>query len=177
MPGLLAVYDVFPIRSSCAASAFIYNEDMDNLAEQIPGGGSPEEEIQELERKLEEKKRVLAESRGGEPQEKEALREVLREHIEEVRQREGEPIVGEQAGPGAIPAGGVGAAKKTDGDQTQQERNAHIRALIELALKKTIQDAVRAAEATTPYLLDELHDHLVDDYYDKLVALRKLRQL
>jgi len=49
--------------------------------------------------------------------------------------------------------------------------------LVEVALTRTIHEAVKVAESATPYLLDELHDHLVDDYYEKLVALRKIKAL
>jgi len=100
--------------------------------------GSPEEEIRELEMKLEEKKRELREGGASLPEEKELFRGVLREHGEE-----------------------------------QEEE---IRRLVEVALTKGIREAVKIAQAESPYILDELHDHLVDDYYDKLVALRMIQE-
>lgn len=135
---------------------------------------SPEDEIRELERKLEEKKRAYAGTKTGKPEEKELLREVLREHIKQLPK----PSPSQQPQktiPQIKPAGGQ---KQKAGDLAgKQTRNEHIRALIEIALTKTLYDAVNLARAQTPYLLDELHDHLVDDYYEKLVQLRKLKQL
>ena len=58
-----------------------------------------------------------------------------------------------------------------------EELEKQVRELVAIALQRSIQHAVKAAERETPYLLDELHDHLVDDYYEKLVALRKIKNL
>lgn len=140
------------------------------------GLASAEEEIQELERKLEEKKKELA-GRGGEPaEEKEVFREVLREHVEEARPQ----------APGEVPTAATPSVthvladdlkKKADDVKKKELREEQVRELIEFALTRTINDAVKVAEQATPWLLDELHDHLVDDYYEKLVQLRKLKQL
>lgn len=135
---------------------------------------SPEEEIRELERKLEEKKREFAEREREVPPEKEMFREVLREHIEAVRPA---------PPPSAAPPPSVAPVSPPPRDQAglqaqakrQDEREAEIRSLIELALTRTIEDAVRLAERESPYLLDELHDHLVDDFYEKLIQLRKVK--
>ena len=131
---------------------------------------SPEAEIKELERRLEQKKRELAEKEVVIPAEKEIFREVLREHVKETRIS----VPGDFKVPVAsIPADDQ---KKKIDDTAQKEALAeHVKGLIEIALTKTIAEAVKAAEAQSPYLLDELHDHLVDDYYDKLIVLRKLK--
>ena len=127
-----------------------------------------EEEIRELERKLEAKKQELA---GQGAPEKEVLREVIREKIQSVRP--------------AVPVSPVRGAYvptqtptvKADLQKKKEEREADIRALLEIAMTRGISNAVSYAEKESPYLLDELHDHLVDDYYEKLIALRKLKQL
>lgn len=126
---------------------------------------SPEDEIRALEQKLEAKKKELSERGVDLPHEKEMFREVLREHVEEIKNPS-------SAYPVPPPSDDV--AKKADDKLKQEEREEVIRALIELALTSTIEKAVRQAEAQTPYILDELHDHLIDDYYDKLIALRKI---
>lgn len=134
---------------------------------------TPEEEIADLERRLEAKKREIASKKEGIPEEKELFREVVREHIEAAR-----PALGERAGvsiPAQKPAG-AGAKTKADIDK-EKERERQIKALIEIALVKSISEAVRIAGSTSPYLLDELHDHLADDLYDKLIALRKIKKL
>ena len=140
------------------------------------GSASAEEEILELERKLEEKTRELAESGAPPKEEKEVFREVLQEHVEEARPQ----APGEAPAVSAPPVTHVLAddlKKKADDIKKKELREEQVRELIEFALTRTIHDAVKVAEQATPWLLDELHDHLIDDYYDKLVQLRKLKQL
>jgi len=134
---------------------------------------SPEAEIRELERKLEEKKREFAAQPEQQPEEKEIFREVLRGHIEEARQSLG---VSTNA-PSVTHRLSDDLKKKADEVKKEEVREEQVRQLIEIALTKSIQDAVKVAKNATPYLLDELHDHLVDDYYDKLVQLRKIKAL
>lgn len=139
---------------------------------------TPEDEIKELERKLEEKKRELAEQGKPVGEEKEVFREVLQQHIEAAR-----PALSEPQPQTPQPLKGIAHTladdlkKKVDDVKSKTERDEKIKALLELALTHTIQDAVKVAEAASPYLLDELHDHLVDDYYQKLIALRKIKEL
>ncbi|MEK7074447.1 MAG: hypothetical protein AAB968_01655, partial [Patescibacteria group bacterium] len=59
----------------------------------------------------------------------------------------------------------------------QEANQATVRILVEKALTGTIEDAVKEAQILGPYIVKELHNHLVDDMYDKLVALRKIKQL
>lgn len=146
------------------------------MEEELKGHISPEEEIRELERRLEEKKQELA-GRGeavGEGGEKEVFKEVLREHIE--------GIISEKS---AVPAGVPGVIHRfttTKGRtarqiQDEEEREEKARMLVEIALTKGIHAAARTAQKESSYMLDELHDHLIDDYYDKLIALRKIKEL
>lgn len=137
---------------------------------------SPEEEILELERKLEEKKRELVEQGVPPSEEKEVFREVLREHVGEARPQapsEGSTI----SAPSTTHILADDLKKKADDVKKKELREEQVRELIEFALTRTINDAVKVAEQATPWLLDELHDHLVDDYYEKLVQLRKLKVL
>ena len=134
---------------------------------------SPEAEIRELERKLAEKKQELAERGETIPHEKEVFREVLRKHIEEAKSAPAEEIKALSGRPQGIP----GIGHQTTSSLKQEERDEKLRKLTETALKSTISKAVRIALSQSPYLLDELHDHLVDDYYDKLIAMRKLKKL
>ena len=137
---------------------------------------SPEEEIKKLERQLEEKKRAFAETGIAAPEEKEVFREVLKEHIESLRPA---PV----ATPAAPVLQDVRAAirsvpKEAAAHAKEQEANAAVvRALVEKAMTGTIEDAVKEAQKISPYILDELHDYLVNDAYDKLVALRKIKAL
>ncbi len=125
------------------------------------------EEIRALEHALEEKKRALVDAQQETSHEKELLREALREHIGAMR-----PPVTSVPLP-ATPFGsddGVRPAPISQ-DHAQEEE---VRALINIALTRSIEDAVKAAQERSPYLLDELHDYLVDEYYEKLIALRKV---
>lgn len=134
---------------------------------------SPEEEIKALEQKLEAKKKEL-QDQGTAREEKEVFREVLKEHVEQARPPS------ELAAPSAIsPAKPLPSdlQKHADELKEKEKREEQVQKLIELALARGIGDAVKIAESATPWLLDELHDHLADDYYEKLVALRKIKPM
>ncbi|MBI2056132.1 MAG: hypothetical protein HYT37_02025 [Candidatus Sungbacteria bacterium] len=125
-----------------------------------------QEEIRVLEQKLEQKKQEAGDANKEKP-EKEIFREVLKEHVESVRTP--------SASTPSFPASAVPLQPvlKSD-DKAKAAQDEEIRALVELALAKSVEYAVRLAEKESPYLLDELHDHLADEYYDKLVQLRKI---
>ncbi len=131
---------------------------------------SPEEEIKALEQKLEDKKRELQEQ-GTEVKEKDTFREVLKEHIDKARVPTSARIIQPAT---QLPSNLQNQAAEL---KKKEEREAQVKHLIEIALTRNIQNAVKVAEQATPYLLDELHDHLVDDFYEKLLALRKLKAL
>ena len=135
---------------------------------------SPEEEIKKLEQQLEEKKRELAESGIAAPEEKEVFREVLKEHIESLRPVLPQvPVMPHIPPPNSV----TPTAQDVDEDRKKRELNeAIVRVLVEKAMTGTIGDAVKEAQKISPYMIDELHDHLIDDAYDKLIALRKIRQ-
>ena len=140
---------------------------------------SPEEEIQKLEQQLEQKKRALTEAGVPVPEEKEVFREVIKEHIESLS------TTPSQAPPQAPSPVGypvpVGVVSTTEDEKAaikrQEASQATIRILVEKALTGTIEEAVKEAQELGPYMLKELHNHLVDDMYDKLVALRKIKQI
>lgn len=135
---------------------------------------SSEEEIKMLEQKLEEKKRAFDAERQPVPEEKEIFREVMREHIERVRPQTPQATV--PPFPPVSPGVTHTVSPRDDAVQKEQ-RESKVRSLVEYAFTRTVEDAVKKAEAESPYLLDELHDHLVDDYYQKLLALRKIQNL
>lgn len=128
---------------------------------------SPEEEVQALEQKLADKKKELEERGEKIPEERDIFREILREHIQKSRT---------PASPTPTPIPLPAHLQKSGDDlKKKEELEEQVRHLVELALSRTIQDAVKVAESATPFLLDELHDHLADDFYEKLVALRKIK--
>lgn len=135
---------------------------------------SPEEEIQKLEQQLEQKKRKLAETGVPVPEEKEIFREVLKEHIESFNPASSQPPSTPQ-----FPAPAVAPTPEDEKTRIKrQEASAvTVRILVEKALTGTIEDAVKEAQILGPYMVQELHNHLVNDMYDKLVALRKIKQI
>ena len=135
---------------------------------------SPENDIKELEQKLEEKKRQLAEKQAEAPEDKEILREVLQKQVEEARTGADEPS---SAAPAVTHVLTDDLKKQADEVKKKEKREEQIKHLVEIALTKSISEAVKVAQKANPYLLDELHDHLVDDYYDTLIALRKIKKL
>lgn len=137
---------------------------------------SAEDEIRELEQKLAEKKRVLAEGGVAPREEREMFREVMREHIGEKMPSSSvaasPPTTKPSAGAPLMP--GIASARNPADDAA---REAKVAALVERAMTTSIESAVRAAQTESPYLVDALHDRLADEYYDKLVQLRKLEAL
>lgn len=137
---------------------------------------SAEDEIRELEQKLAEKKRVLAEGGATPREEKEVFREVMREHIGEKMPSSSlpasPPVSKLSAGAPLMP--GIAPIRNAADDVA---REAKVAALVERAMTTSIEAAVRAAQAESPYLVDALHDRLADEYYDKLIQLRKLESL
>ena len=137
---------------------------------------SPEEEIKNLEQQLEAKKRELAVAGAPAKEEKEVFREVLKEHIETLRPSA--PPADTAIPPAPLPLIAAPAPQDIPGQIKKDEANeATLRMLVEKAMTGTIEDAVKEAQKISPYMLDELHDHLVDDMYDKLVVLRKIKAL
>ena len=132
------------------------------------------------ERRLEQKKRELA--AGGlppaeNPLEKELLRDILREHIAERQPAS----AGAPREPGLVPQLSPTppdtVAQKTDDDKKSALREEELKALVDFALSRGISGAIEKARAESPYLLDALHDRLTDEYYEKMVALGKIKPL
>lgn len=141
--------------------------------EQLAG---QEEEIRLLEQKLEEKKKELREQKEQMPEEKDLFREILREHIARTRTSSSGQVTDQQQTAVSKPVSDQ-VKKNAEDLEKIKEWEKQVEHLVKLALQGSVSQAVRAAEQATPYLLDELHDHLVDDYYEKLVALRKIKNL
>ncbi len=137
-------------------------------------------EIADLEAQLAEKKRALEASRTPttpEVQEKDLLGSLLKERIQGI-----EKLVPEIAGPTLSPqqtdqpvVSQVGPLSVTPQTRELQEK-AHeqqIEVLVGVAMAKGIPQAVELArQLNNPHILDDFHDALLDEYYEKLVAAR-----
>lgn len=134
--------------------------------------GQLHEEIAELERKLEEKKR-LAEISGIEaPHEKEIFRGVVKEHIAQKKEQALASLSPQQAEAQQTQVANDAQKLKESAEQKQLEE------LINIAQEKSPIDAVHIVEhMKNPRLLDDFHDYLTDQLYDHLIKTRKLREL
>ncbi|MBI2637302.1 MAG: hypothetical protein HYW88_00240 [Candidatus Sungbacteria bacterium] len=132
---------------------------------------SAEEEIKELERLLAEKKQAFEIA----PQEKEGkvlFREVMKEYVP-ASEPAGESAPSAQFQPPVVSP----PLPPADDEFKKKQREGQLQVLIDLSFEKGIIEAVRLAEVMTPWLLDELHDRLVDEYYEKLVQSERLKDL
>ena len=123
-----------------------------------------EQEIANLEQQLAEKRANLeqrsAETQAEVPHEKELLRQVVGEKIQ-------------QHAPSYQPA-----PQKQQDDQSSYNDSQlvdKIQELVNLAFNKSIDDAVRSVvQSGNPALIDAFHDVLVDKLYDTLIERKKL---
>lgn len=129
-------------------------------------------EIADLEKRLEEKKR-LAEISGVEASpEKEVFKEVVKEHLVEKRAQISAGLPSAQTQAQAQQVASDADKLKAMSEQKQLEE------LINIATSKGPLEAVHIAEnLKNPRLVDDLHDHLVDELYGQLVEDRKLKEL
>lgn len=129
-------------------------------------------EIAELEKKLEEKKR-LAEISGIEVSpEKEVFKEAVKEHIAEKRAQISASLPPEQMQAKQQQIASDADKLKEMAEQKQLEE------LINIASSKGPLEAVHIAEnLKNPRLVDDLHDYLTDELYGHLVENRKLKEL
>lgn len=125
-----------------------------------------EEEIAELERKLAEKKSAVSHTETQ--PEKELFREVLREHVEQVKDMS-------SSMPPVSPRDNAVMAAPSAYDGTEEAHRDQVDALVEIAVTKGIAHAVDTARQTGNFhLLDDFHDALADDYYEAVVNSRAI---
>ncbi len=123
-------------------------------------------EIKALEAKLEAKKREMA-AAGTEAGERHVFKEVVREHAGIERPIQQYSTVG-----GTAPRPGTIAGQTVISKQDEEVLDQ----LVSHAFTKGIRSAIAEARKTNiPFLIDLLHDRLVDEYYDKLLQARKIK--
>ena len=124
-----------------------------------------EEEVRSLTRRLAEKKEKVADA-GVEVREKELFREVIREHLEAAREKPGDDTALRP-----IPTVKPQADESSHVGVHSEDHEKKIQDLLLIAFSKGIVEAVAAARhLNDPHLLDDFHDALADEYYDKLIA-------
>lgn len=126
----------------------------------------PEREIRELERLIQQKKEALKETRELKDS-REVLKDVFREKYGDKFQTPKESAISE-----TFPS----QPESTNERLKQEQREQRINNLIQIAFREGIEKAAGEAKKSTPWLLDELHDRLIDEYYQKLVQVKLIEQ-
>ena len=137
--------------------------------------GNIEKEIALLEQKLAEKKAIL-----GQPEKfegKKILRETIKERMAETPifsdALKITPKISKAKKPTPTPLISTGKVSAQELRQLPKEKQLDI--LVGLAISQSIPEAVVLAQETNnPYILDELHDVLVDKFFEELVKRGKL---
>ncbi len=123
------------------------------------------DEIKWLEAQLEAKKQEALASGGVQKEEKEVLRDTIKEVVSNIYSSA--PNIGTATDDDA---------KKKAAELEEKEHEEIIQELVNVAFAKGITHAINIAnKMQNPHLLDELHDTLADKYYQKLLDSRKLK--
>lgn len=134
---------------------------------------SIEQEIAQLQRQLEAKKAELGQKAGQQevlPHDKEVLREVVREKIQQHT-----PL---QQVQGVAPAPVPAPPSATSPAYLAPELQSKVQELVNVAFTKNISDAIQqAVKSNNPALIDAFHDVLVDELYGQLLERKKLEEL
>jgi len=126
-------------------------------------------EIGELEQRLQEKKRELAEKKEGEKHNKELIKESIKE-----KTQLSEITITPPAKPLVASRAIIKKAKQIKGEKKEKQ----IKLLTDLAFERGIIHATKVAnKLDDPYILDEFHDTLVDELYKHLVEQGKLKKV
>lgn len=142
------------------------------MSEIISNSPNLEKEIEVLEKRLAEKKAALSDQK--EPlSEKEIAREVVKERVAEhmavgVSPQAKVKAKAKNASPLVLPGKISPAALKNASPEKQ------IDILLGVAFSDSIAGAVGLAQNLKPYVLDALHDALVDTFYEELVKRGKI---
>ncbi|OGZ46593.1 MAG: hypothetical protein A3J54_00950 [Candidatus Ryanbacteria bacterium RIFCSPHIGHO2_02_FULL_45_13b] len=140
----------------------------------------PEQEsIQSLEEDLRVLEEKLAARKTEATEEKDVFRDVLREHVESTKETVEKQPLTDTANPSYIPStpafNYAAQAKQKADDLREKEHHEQVEALVEVALTKGILAAMHVARhLNNLHLLDDFHDILIDEYYDKLIQARKI---
>ena len=139
------------------------------------------EEVSKLEKELTEEKKALGKEKKSEVKEK--LKEIYQSELEKEKkaEQETESFKKEQFGAGTGTAAPQAKNQKQVSDDTgkikKMDQKNQVKALIKLVFEKNIAYAVKVARnIDNPYVLDEFHDTLVDEYYEEIVEKKKIKK-
>jgi hypothetical protein len=137
--------------------------------------GNVEREIAILEQKLAEKKASLGKVENF--SEKEFVKETIKERMSEapIFSAPQKSVTSAKKSAQTTPTPLVATGKVTVQDLQQLSKEKQLDILVGIAMTQSIPESVSLAQATdNPYILDELHDVLVDKFYSELVKRGKI---
>lgn len=137
--------------------------------------GNVEREIAILEQKLAEKKASLGKVENF--SEKEFVKETIKERMSEapIFSAPQKSVAPAKKSAQTTPTPLVATGKVTVQDLQQLSKEKQLNILVGIAMTQSIPESVSLAQATdNPYILDELHDVLVDKFYSELVKRGKI---
>jgi hypothetical protein len=121
------------------------------------------DEIKWLEAQLEARKRELVEKSFEKKEERDVLKEIIKEVPTGSAPTPPAPIISDDA-----------ALKKAE-ELQEKEHEEIIEELVNISFSKNLASALKVANSLkNPHLLDEFHDALADRYYQKLLDARKI---
>jgi hypothetical protein len=137
--------------------------------------GNVEKEIAILEQRLAEKKASLGASENF--SQKEVIRETIKERMAEApifsMPQKKTSSASDSKKPTPTPLVATGKVTAQDLGQLSKEKQLDI--LVGVAMTQSIPESVSLAQATNnPYIIDELHDVLVDKFYSELIKRGKI---
>jgi hypothetical protein len=120
-------------------------------------------EISILEERLSKFKEAISQSKEEENiSEKELIKEAIKERISEALPP-----------PSPLP---ITPPKSIEEKMGIHDREQHIKAFVDIAMKNDIPTAVKAVVKTgNAHLIDDFHDALVDEFYEELKKLGKIK--
>lgn len=129
-----------------------------------------QDEISCLEQRLQERKRVLSSLEGPLISDKEIFKEIIEERME--KEIKGFPPSLEVGAKKINIPSPIISDKKTKIEEEEEKKL--LQELIIIALEKSIPQAVKEARKTgNAYLIDRLHDELVDKLYEEILKRKQ----
>jgi len=128
------------------------------------------------EKSLEPTEKLTEEQAEAATENKIGIEQIEEKSPAEVNQAVGERQIEEEVKPTVAPPSAQ--ARKKAKQLKDLDRPSQVKALSDLAFEKGLNFAVEVAKALdSAYVLDELHDALVDELYQKLIEEGKLKKL
>ena len=135
------------------------------------------DEVRVLEERLREIRTKIESAGEPVPQDKELLRTVVRERMEEAGKPAPSPIPPVPPPPPVTPALPTQHSSHTHQVGSPHDKAGEVKEFVDIAFEKDIPTAVHVVRKTgNAHVLDEFHDVLVDKFYEELVKRGKLKQ-